>query len=98
MVTLKEAIATAKDYVRGVYADEQLQDIRLEEVDRSSDGEHWLITIGFRGHPNDYINGGMTKTHLFADAWDFVRYPRDYKVVRINVHTGEVASMSNRAA
>jgi hypothetical protein len=44
---VKQAIATARDYLRDIYADEQIFDIDLEEVEHRQQQAAWLITLAF---------------------------------------------------
>jgi hypothetical protein len=47
MVDGKQAVVKAMEYVRGVYDVSQVGDLMLEEVERSEDGKHWYVTLGF---------------------------------------------------
>ncbi len=109
MISLKEAITKAKDYVSEVYAGEPLPQLRLEEV-RREDGEdtghsstYWLITIGFQ-IPMDTQAEAIAKEELqwndsAANFFEtLLKGRRVYKIVKINANTGEVESMTNRAA
>ena len=42
-----EAIAAAKKYIHDVYADEQLTNIGLEEVEHIKSAGNWIITVAF---------------------------------------------------
>jgi hypothetical protein len=44
---VKEAIATAKNYLNEVYADEQVTNLGLEEVEHILAAGNWIITLGF---------------------------------------------------
>jgi hypothetical protein len=39
-INVKDAVRIAVEYVRELYAPEQLDDLRLEEVELSEDGKH----------------------------------------------------------
>jgi hypothetical protein len=47
MVDGKQAVVKAMEYVKGVYETSQVGDLMLEEVERSEDGKHWYVTLGF---------------------------------------------------
>lgn len=114
MIALTEAISRAKEYVRTAYAGEPLEDLRLEEVQRTDDQRYWLITVGMRSYADlspaepgigDISNGkryGKTDPGIGAIPTlpepMYTRYPRDYKVVQVDGNTGEVVAMTNRAA
>lgn len=81
MVDGKQAVGKAMEYVKTVYDSSQLADLMLEEVERSEDGKHWYVTLGFT--PQGPASGGTT-------------FERTYKVVKIVVDTGEILSMKIR--
>ncbi len=81
MVDGKQAVVKAMEYVKAVYEPSQVVDLMLEEVERSEDGKHWFITLGFT--PRDAASPGVT-------------FERTYKVVKIVVDSGEVLSMKIR--
>lgn len=105
-ITVGEAIKAAKAYVRDLFANanEELIDLRLEEV--RSDAREWLITVGFRdtsAKPMDDRwllagEGGFGDPLMPSPANGFVRWPRVYKIVRIDKKTGKVLRMTNWAA
>ena len=82
----KEAVSKAKRYLSDLFADEELINIGLEEVD--FDGAAWKITLGFS-------RSWDRKGHLVA-ALSESRPERSYKVLRINDENGEVESLKDR--
>jgi uncharacterized protein YdeI (YjbR/CyaY-like superfamily) len=44
---VKAAIATAKTYLQEIYADEELTNLGLEEVEQVPQDGHWLVTLAF---------------------------------------------------
>ena len=82
----KEAASKAKLYLSDLFADEELINVGLEEVD--FDGGAWKITLGFS-------RSWDRKGHLVA-ALSESRPERSYKVLRINDETGEVQSLKDR--
>ena len=47
MVDGKQVVAKAMEYVKAVYDSSQVVDLMLDEVERSEDGKHWFVTLGF---------------------------------------------------
>ena len=82
----REAVAVAKAHVTGLFADEEIDDIGLEEVDYDDARDQWLITIGFSRVWNRPDPIGVL----------VVREPRrTYKVVAIDAD-GTPRSVKNR--
>jgi hypothetical protein len=84
---VKEAIASAKAYVRDLYTGEPIRDLGLEEVER--DGSNWLITLGF-------VRDDRPRLSQFSAALAEIANRRVYKIVHVNDETGDVTSMKNR--
>ena len=82
---VKGAVATALTYLKDLYSDEQLKNIRLEEVWLSDDEKYWYITIG-------YDSPISARDPLAA-----LRQPeREYKVFKVRVEDGRVIEMKIR--
>ena len=81
MVDAKQVVAKAMEYVKGVYDPSQVADLMLEEMERSEDGKHWFVTLGFT--PRGSGAAGTV-------------FERTTKVVKIVAETGEVMSMKIR--
>ena len=81
MVDGKQVVAKAMEYLKAVYEPTQVVDLMLEEVERSEDGKHWYVTLGFI--PNDPGSGGTSQE-------------RTFKVVKVVAETGEILSMKIR--
>ena len=103
LVKVREAIKAAKQFVLDVYADVQLEDVLLEEV--RPDGNSWLITIGFRDPAADlHVKDDPRFVDPNGEPWDaarergFIRWPRLYKVVRVDGQFGHATAMTDRAA
>ena len=82
---VKQAVQTAKEHVALLFADEDVMNVGLEEVEFDELDKVWAITIGFSrswGRP-----GG-----LFLD----VNFPRIYKTVRIRDENGQMESVKHR--
>ena len=81
MVDAKQVVAKAMEYVKAVYDPSQVVDLMLEEMERSEDGKHWFVTLGFT--PREAGTAGPASG-------------RTFKVLRIVAETGEVLSMKIR--
>lgn len=81
MVDAKQVVAKAMEYVKAVYDASQVADLMLEEMERSEDGKHWLVTLGFT--PRESGAAGLA-------------LERTFKVLKIVAETGEVLSMKIR--
>ncbi|MCG9889518.1 MAG: hypothetical protein MH252_00405 [Thermosynechococcaceae cyanobacterium MS004] len=80
--------------------DSSFSDIRLEEVERSSDGDRWLITLGYniqisKGEARANLGSQLAISQIISDITDTVK--REYKVFEVNAQTGRVESMKIRA-
>jgi len=97
MISIKEAIQIAKNYVREVYAEsgEQISDIGLEEVNRSEDDRVWLITVGFT-IPDKRRQEVALNENLGTLLGGLSTLTRQYKVVHIDAQTGEPLMMKMR--
>ncbi len=94
----REAVAAAKTYIKGIYADEKVTKLGLEEVECDNLNKNWLITIGFSRAWNTLRSSGFTS---FADPVTaepdagITAKQRSYKVIKIDFE-GNVISMKNR--
>jgi hypothetical protein len=96
-LNVKDAVRIAVEYVRDLYAPEELLDLRLEEVELSESGKYWLVTLGFsrpelkkQHRPLEPAAGGLLSMLRPQDL------EREYKVVKINATSGDVQSMKMR--
>lgn len=83
MLDVKEAAQRASEYFAGLFSDQNLSNVQLEEVELSDDGQYWLITLSYpvalpEIAPIQLIN------------------KRKYKLFKIDAKTGEVKSMKIR--
>jgi len=85
MLDVKEAAQRASAYFSGLYADQGVSNVQLEEVELTDDGQYWLITLS-------YPVGLLSQ----APANFLVNSNRKYKVFKIDAKTGEVKSMKIR--
>ncbi|WP_027882179.1 hypothetical protein [Meiothermus rufus] len=85
MIDAKEAVKIATEYIQTLFAERQIPELRLEEVELSPDNQFWEVTLSFVvREPTAYLSlGEAART-------------REYKVFRINAETGQVQSMKIR--
>ncbi|PZO17257.1 MAG: hypothetical protein DCF25_11415 [Leptolyngbya foveolarum] len=70
------------------------ENLRLEEVEKSEDASHWLITLGHDVRSALPPAPSVLSSAFTPDAkWQYVR---QYKLFRINAITGEIDSMKIR--
>ena len=86
MIAVKQAVKIAFELLNDLYDGKKLADVMLEEVERSQDGQQWLITISFsRQMPSENI----------MEAIGSRKYARSLKLFHIAADTGELVSMKN---
>jgi hypothetical protein len=66
-MNVREAIATAKQYTRGVFAEEEIADLGLEEVVRDDEHGVWRITVGF-SRPRGVADRSFANTVLHSQC------------------------------
>lgn len=90
---VKEAIAAAKRYLSEIYADEQVTNLGLEEIEHNTATGNWLITLAF-SRP---WNTPRTRAQEVLENLGAVSsLKRSYKVITMT-DDGTVLSMKNRA-
>jgi hypothetical protein len=104
MITPKEAVLKAKQYLYEVASDEDFEDLRVEEVELESNNKLWVITLGYF-RPRKLTNTSELKAAIKKQRSAF--YPlqdeerqgvenRVYKRFKINADSGAVQSMTIR--
>lgn len=97
----KEAVAAAKTYVEEMFADEQITDLGLEEVEFEDATNCWRITVGFsrpqiaetyNKNPFNELRKGGSLIEMMREK----ALSRSYKVVTINDNSAQVVSVKNR--
>lgn len=90
---VRDAVRTAKDYIKAMYADEKISSVGLEEVKFETTGmaDTWDVTIGFF---RSFADAPFTQ---LAAALQNDPRRRVYKIVRINATDGRVVAMLHRA-
>lgn len=90
MLSVKEAVQAAEEWVRDLYPESALKHLRLEEVQISDDEETWHITLG-------WAEPGVRENGLAAALGrDAAVLPRIYKTVDVDARSGGVRSMRIR--
>lgn len=90
---VKEAIATAKNYVKDIYADEEVTNLGLEEVEHVMPAGNWVVTLGF-SRP---WNTPRTRAQEVLENLGAVSpLKRSYKIITV-AEDGSVLSMKNPA-
>ena len=89
---VKQAVASAKGYLSTVFDEEDVTDLRLEEVVYDDTKNIWLITLGFL-RPTPMPAGVRLPKGL--RGLDLPKIARDYKVVSID-DNGRAISITNR--
>jgi hypothetical protein len=82
MLDVKEAAQKAADYFAGLYAEQGIANVQLEEVELTADDRYWLITLSYPVAPE------LAQLNF--------NFKRKYKVFTIDAATGEVKSMKIR--
>ena len=90
MLTIKEAVQRAEEWVRDLYPESDLHHLRLEEVTLSGDERNWEITLG-------WADKAVRQNSLSAAfSSDLQVLPRVYKTLLVDAETGVVKSMKIR--
>jgi hypothetical protein len=84
-IPIKTAVSNAMQFIRELYAEDQIKDILLEEVEFSESANQWLITIGF------IINKIKENSIL-----PYKEIDHKYKIVHIDAQSGKPISMKIR--
>jgi hypothetical protein len=89
---VKEAIAAAKTYINEIYADEQVTNLGLEEIEHPAEDSNWIITLAF-SRP---WNTPRTRAQEVLENLGAVSaLKRSYKVITMD-KDGTIISMKNR--
>ena len=92
MVDIKEAMNTARNKIKEVYGQEPTN-FQVEEIEQSEDGKCWVITVGFNESPP------MNPQNELQRLSFLLRPPvRVYRVIKINLESGDFISMKMREA
>ncbi len=86
MIEAKEAVRVAMESMRELFEESDIPHLALEEVERSQDGESWLVTVSY-ARP-------FAKTTI--ESMTGQQGTTTYKVLEIDAGNGVVRSMKNR--
>ena len=106
---VKEAVQTARKYLVDIFADDNIKDVGLEEIDFDDGTNVWKVTIGFSrpwDHPRERERehvatklpwAGMFHNHgRLHDRGRPLHCPRrSYKIVRVDNNRGCVLSVQD---
>ena len=85
-MNVRQAVEAAKQSLANIFADEQIANVGLEEVEFDDAAKVWHVTLGF-SRPWDRSG--------FAARAGLVE-PRSYKVVTLSDSDGRMISIKNR--
>lgn len=93
-IDVRDAVQRAKEFASKIYEAEKISRLGLEAVERTEDGKHWLVTLGF-SRPWDYPKGRGSKSSSYSPLDEVLPRPepqpeREYKVFRVDASSGEV--------
>jgi hypothetical protein len=97
-IDVNQAVQLAKEFAKGIYESEKISQLGLEAVERTEDGKHWLVTLGFSRPwttPRSILRQDPLRSP-FEQAFNESRKPmveREYKVFRVDAQSGEVVGM-----
>ena len=93
-VEVRDAVQAGKQYLANVFADEDISNTRLEEVEYSNADEAWKVTFSFL-RPTGTLSSMEVVTGAHLKPGRNVK--RDYKVVTIDNQSGQATSVKHRA-
>ena len=100
MIPPQNAVLQAKSYIRELAPDEDLTDLRLEEIKLDSRGKQWLVTLGyFRKRSFAIYQSESQATGMGAileQSGEKLIENRVYKQIALDSETGEFKSISIR--
>ena len=86
---VKAAVKLAKEHVLDLFADENITNLGLEEVELTQDEQEWVVTLGF-SRPWD------EPRNTLASLAESNLPRRSYKIVRIYDQSATVSCIKNR--
>ncbi|HJU17732.1 MAG TPA: hypothetical protein VJ770_14850 [Stellaceae bacterium] len=90
---VKEAISAAKRYISEIYADEQITNISLEEIQHILAAGNWVITLSFS---RPWNTPRTRAQEVLENLGAMPSLKRSYKVITM-ADDGTVLSMKDRA-
>jgi hypothetical protein len=95
MIDVKTAVKNAILFLADLLAEQNVHDVRLEEVELSEDEKVWFITLSYLRRSAEG-EGTVIGKMLAAGELMGARVEREYKVFAVDSVTGEVRSMKMR--
>ncbi len=89
---VKSAVQVAVQYMKDLFASEQITNLGLEEVEYDDHTNDWIVTIGF-SRPWDYPQSSILPGIVVNSS---APPKRAYKTVIINDGTEKILSVKNR--
>lgn len=77
MIEVTEAVKLARQFFNDLYQDEDIKNLKLEEVVFNDDNDLWRITLGYDSHVSKEVE----------------KIPRVYKVFHIDAKNGAFKGM-----
>lgn len=99
-INVRQAVEIARNHFESVkdLFGQQINDIRLEEIEFTEDEKYWLITIGFNRKLEERPRSKDEPFDALRDAFKMpYRYDREYKTLEVNAETGQVKAIKIRA-
>ena len=93
---VQEAIATAKNFVRDLFKDEDPRNIGLEELQFDEEDEVWDVTVGFSRPWDEPRLGALAEMLTESKASPRPALRRTYKVVSLAKRDGRLIAIRNR--
>lgn len=90
MISVKEAVASARASCQEFFDGVGLVDLQLEEVQLNDREDEWLITLGFNARNMNPMRG------LGATLGGEREFIRKYKVFHVDAQNGQVKAMKIR--
>jgi hypothetical protein len=88
-MNVKAAVKLAKEHVLDLFAEENITNLGLEEVELTDDEQEWVVTLGF-SRPWD------EPRNTLASLAESNLPRRSYKIVRIYNQSEQVSCIKNR--
>ena len=92
---VKESARTAKRYISDVFSDEDISDVRLEEVEMNDPLGVWRITVSFLRPAATPERSAVEATALVGLTGVLRPRRRDYKIVEID-DSGQLRAVRHR--
>lgn len=89
-IDVKQAVQAARDFAVALFEPEQLSGLGLEAIEKTEDGKHWLVTLGFHRAAPRHRRRPRSPLEQVLPAPE---PEREYKVFKVDAGSGEVLGM-----